>query len=111
MYEYKARVTAVYDGDTITADIDLGFGVWLKGQKVRLYGIDAPELRRPTLQAGRESRDELRAWVLNCNVYLQTRKDKKGKYGRWLAHVISANRMHKINMEMVKSGHAVNRKY
>ena len=45
LYFYKANVTSVYDGDTITADIDLGLGVFIKKQKLRLSRIDAPELR------------------------------------------------------------------
>ena len=44
-YLYKATVTEVYDGDTITVDIDLGLNVWLKDQTLRLLGIDTPELR------------------------------------------------------------------
>lgn len=45
MYEYECVLTEVYDGDTITVDIDLGFDVWLRRQRVRLAGIDAPEIR------------------------------------------------------------------
>lgn len=39
MYEYRAIVTDIYDGDTITVDIDLGFHAWQKNMKLRLYGI------------------------------------------------------------------------
>ena len=45
MYEYRAFVRKVYDGDTITVDIDLGFDVVLKAQKIRLVRINAPEVR------------------------------------------------------------------
>ena len=45
MYEYKAVLVRVIDGDTIDVDIDLVFDVWLKKQRVRLAGIDAPESR------------------------------------------------------------------
>ena len=44
-YLYKAFVTDVYDGDTITVDIDLGFWTTLHKQKIRLYGINTPELK------------------------------------------------------------------
>jgi len=47
LYYYRARVTKVYDGDTITVDIDLGFHVGLKSEKIRLYRIDTPEVRGP----------------------------------------------------------------
>ena len=45
MYEYKVNILKVIDGDTVDVDIDLGFGVWLRNERVRLGGIDAPESR------------------------------------------------------------------
>jgi len=45
MFEYRVKVKRVVDGDTVDVDIDLGFGVWLRGERVRLYGIDTPESR------------------------------------------------------------------
>ena len=45
MYEYQCKVVKVVDGDTVDVDIDLGFGVWLRDERVRLYGIDTPESR------------------------------------------------------------------
>ena len=45
MYQYKAEIIAVIDGDTIEVDFDLGFGVWLRKQRIRLEGIDTPESR------------------------------------------------------------------
>ena len=45
LYEYRAVVTKVYDGDTITADVDLGFNTWRHDESLRLVGIDAPEMR------------------------------------------------------------------
>ena len=50
MYEYKVRIVKVVDGDTVDVDIDLGFDVWLKNQRVRLYGIDTPESRTRDLE-------------------------------------------------------------
>ena len=87
MYEYKALVTKVYDGDTITVDIDLGFGVCRKGQKIRLLGIDTPEIRGDEREEGLKSRDALRGQIINKWVSIKTFKDKKGKYGRWLGEV------------------------
>ena len=42
MFEYKCKLVKVVDGDTVDVDIDLGFGVWLQNQRIRLYGIDTP---------------------------------------------------------------------
>lgn len=87
MYQYRALVTKVYDGDTITVDIDLGFGTWQKGQKIRLYGIDTPEVRGTERAAGLVSRDWLRNAILDTIIVVKTHKDKKGKYGRWLGDI------------------------
>ena len=45
MFEYKCVITKIVDGDTVDVDIDLGFSVWLKKQRIRLYGVDTPESR------------------------------------------------------------------
>ena len=50
MYEYKCRIDRVIDGDTVDVDIDLGFGVWLLKERVRMYGIDTPESRTRDLE-------------------------------------------------------------
>lgn len=84
MFEYKAFVLKVYDGDTITCDIDCGFGVELKKQKIRLYGINTPEVRGEEKEKGIVSRNKLRELILQKNIVLKTIKDKKGKYGRYL---------------------------
>ena len=45
MYEYRAKIIKIIDGDTVDVDIDLGFDVILSNQRVRLHGIDTPESR------------------------------------------------------------------
>ena len=45
MYEYNAKILRIVDGDTIDVDIDLGCGVWIHKERVRLEGIDTPESR------------------------------------------------------------------
>ena len=87
MYEYRAFVRKVYDGDTITVDIDLGFDVVLKAQKIRLVRINAPEVRGKERPDGLKSRDALRAKIGNRWIKIKTQKDKKGKYGRWLGEI------------------------
>lgn len=87
MYTYKAHVTSVYDGDTITVDIDLGFSTFLKNQKIRMYGINAPEIRGADHDNGVSSRDALRSRILDKDIILNTIKDEKEKYGRWLGKI------------------------
>ena len=63
MYEYRAYVKNVYDGDSITVDIDLGFGVLLQSQKIRLLKINTPEIRGSERASGIISRDALRGKI------------------------------------------------
>ena len=59
-YEYRAIIIEVYDGDTVTADIDLGFNTWRMGEKLRLARINAPEVRCKERSEGLKARDWLR---------------------------------------------------
>ena len=83
-YFYKAKVISVYDGDTITVDIDLGFNVTLHKQKIRLFGIDTPELRGLEREQGLISKKWLEDKILGKDIILESIKDKTGKYGRIL---------------------------
>lgn len=105
MYTYKARVVSVYDGDTITCDIDLGFDVIYKNQKIRLYGINAPELKGATKPQGIISRDALRGQILDKDITIETIKDEKEKFGRYLG-VIFLDSLN-INDWMVANNFAV----
>lgn len=87
MYTYKAFVKDVYDGDTITVDIDLGFGIFYKDQKIRFARINAPEIRGEERERGLKSRDRLRELILDKYVILKTHKDEKEKYGRYVADI------------------------
>jgi len=111
LYEYRAKVTEVYDGDTITCDIDLGFGVWKHSEKIRLFGIDSPEVRGATREAGLRTRDELRRRILGRDVLIRTHKDEREKYGRYLAEVLvwngQARDWRNVNEELVTEGLAV----
>lgn len=88
MYEYKAIITKVYDGDTLTAEIDLGFKMWAKKVKLRLVGVDTPEIRTKDpveKELAIKARDRVRELCLGKEVIVKTHG--KGKYGRWLASV------------------------
>ena len=108
MYTYKAAVIRVVDGDTVIVDIDLGFGIWLRDQSIRLAKINAPELKGDTLKAAQESKEFLKKIVLNKWVQIRTEKDSKEKYGRWLATILleEDNNLIDINSKMVAEGHA-----
>ena len=88
-FVYRACVVYIVDGDTIDVDVDLGWGVWLRKQRLRLYGINTPEVRGPERPQGLESKAFVEDAVggFASKVLIQTFKDAKGKYGRWLADV------------------------
>ena len=114
LYYYKANITAVYDGDTCTADIDLGLSTVRKGEKIRLSRINAPEVRGASRQEGLISRDFLRNLILDKEILIQTIKDKKGKYGRYLGEIWLINEdktPSNINDLMVSSGFAEYKEY
>jgi len=103
MYNYKAKIIDVYDGDTVTAIVDLGF-LHFQEMKLRLYGIDTPELRGAEKIEGRKVRDIVREMILNKEVEIHSYKDKQGKYGRYLATVILDGL--DVNKWLVDNGHA-----
>ena len=83
MYEYKCTVVNVVDGDTVDVDIDLGFGVWMRKQRIRMYGIDAPESRTSNKNEkmyGLASKKFLIDMLDDKELILKTHKDAKGKY-------------------------------
>jgi len=108
MFTYRAAVTRIVDGDTVIVDIDLGFGVWLKEQSVRLAKINAPETRGSLREAGIAAKDFLSKLILNKWVQIRTEKGND-KYGRWLATILleEDKNLIDINHKMIIEGHAV----
>lgn len=104
--EYNAEVISVYDGDTVTCDIDLGFDVHTI-QKVRLHGIDAPEIRGEERPEGLISRDALRGLINGEDIRIVNHG--RGKYGR----VIGELYIDTISVSdwMVRNGYAEYRDY
>ena len=113
LYYYRAKIVSVYDGDTCRADIDLGLGIWVRNEKLRLLRINAPELRGDEKAAGKASRDFLREQILGKEVFIQSHKDKRGKYGRYLAEIWleEAGIWININDRLVEAGHAIYKTY
>lgn len=113
MYEYKAKVVKVIDGDTVDVDIDLGFGIILSDERVRIMGIDTPESRtRDKVEKtfGLAAKDRLKQ-LLGETTVLQTQinkngEDMKGKFGRILGDFVS-NDQRMITDILVEEGHAV----
>lgn len=120
MYEYRVNIKRVVDGDTVDVDIDLGFGVWLRGERVRLYGIDTPESRtrdKVEKKYGLLAKDFLKYNLRSKEgtIILKTHKDGKGKFGRILGefiriendgHPVYEERIN-LNQLMIEQHHAV----
>ena len=92
MFEYNCKIVKVIDGDTADVDIDLGFGVWLKKQRIRFYGIDTPESRTRDLEEkkyGLMAKEMVLAHLpIGSTQILRTHKDGVGKYGRILGSFV-----------------------
>ena len=109
MFEYECKMVKVVDGDTVDVDIDLGFGVWLRKQRIRLYGIDTPESRTSDdveKVYGLAAKDFLIKWTNAGDLTLKTFKDGKRKFGRILGE-LWIGRTHNINQILVDNHHAV----
>jgi len=113
MHEYRCVITKVVDGDTVDIDIDLGFGVWLRKQRVRMYGIDTPESRTRDLEEkkyGLAAKDFLTDMLNDeAGITLKTHKDAKGKFGRILGEFWRTTSFadKSINDYMIEKHHAV----
>ena len=94
--------------DTVDVDIDLGFGVWLRKQRVRLVGIDTPESRTKDLEEkkyGLAAKEFLTKWVTSGGLTIKTTKDARGKFGRILGEMWCFNT--NVNEKMIEEHHAV----
>ena len=110
MYTYKAKCTRVVDGDTIDANIDLGFDITIH-KRIRLAGIDSPESRTRDLEEkkkGLASKDRLFELIEKGDLIVESKE--VGKYGR----VLGTLHIHQedsepinINDTLVKEGYAV----
>jgi micrococcal nuclease len=105
--KYEAHVESVYDGDTITCDISVGFDIIKDDAKIRLYGINAPELRGVERPQGLVARDALRQLIDGKDITLKDHGT--GKYGRIVGEIW----VDTINVcdWMVRNGYAVYKDY
>ena len=114
MYEYKCKILRVVDGDTVDIDIDLGFGIWMHKERVRMMGIDTPESRtRDKVEKafGLASKARLKELLPVGSIQVlkteidKSGEDKKGKFGRILGDFIVDDR--RATDILIEEGHAV----
>lgn len=114
MYEYRAELVRVVDGDTIRfklyKDIDIGFHIIQTistEMNFRLIGIDTPELRGIEKQAGLEAKAYVKDYLEKAQS-LRVVTHKQGKYGRYLCDVyvmIDGEEVH-LNKHLLDEGYA-----
>ena len=114
MYEYKCKILRVVDGDTVDIDIDLGFGIWMHKERVRMMGIDTPESRtRDKVEKafGLASKARLKELLPVGSIQVlkteidKSGEDKKGKFGRILGDFLVDDR--RATDILIEEGHAV----
>lgn len=116
MYEYRCKILKVVDGDTVDVDIDLGFGVVLSDERVRIMGIDTPESRtsdKVEKVFGLAAKVALKAMLGKTSI-LKTQinrdgEDMKGKFGRILGDFIIDKDGEECSVvdALMEDGHAV----
>lgn len=105
-YLYRATVVAVVDGDTADMAVDVGFHATIL-TRFRLYGINAPEMKGETSEAGKLARTALLTMIpIGSNVLIKTHKGQD-KYGRWLAEIVLPDMTATVNQRMVREGFAL----
>ena len=118
MYEYRAKIIKIVDGDTVDVDIDLGFGIVLSDERVRIAGIDTPESRTRDLEEkkfGLAAKARVKQ-LLGKTCVLKTQINKngeemKGKFGRILGdfqvYDAKTDTWKLLTEVLVSEGHAV----
>lgn len=106
-YIYKITVTRVVDGDTIDANIDLGFDTVLS-KRIRLHGIDAPETRtrdKEEKKRGIAAKERLIEIIAESDNTLYLHSKDKGKYGRCVGEIFALDFEHEsINDMLINEG-------
>ena len=108
MYEYRAIIRRVVDGDTVDITLDLGFDI-LYNNRIRLLGIDTPESRTRDLEEkklGLAAKDRVKELCpVGSTVTVKSTKDGRGKFGRILGEIYVGDV--NVNKLLVEEGHAV----
>lgn len=104
MYQYKATLIKVIDGDTVDLNVDLGCDTFIK-MRCRLFGINTPERGQPGYG---EATEALRQMLTGVPLIVNTIKDRKEKYGRYLVHIWTTPGLgDSVNSRMILANHAV----
>lgn len=106
MAKYKAKLIRVVDGDTIDAEIDIGFGIFVR-KRIRLWGINAPETRsrdKSEVKSGKETSKRLVAILALSNDEFELVTHGDGKYGRCLGEIFVKEHKESVNRVLINEG-------
>lgn len=114
MFEYNVDVLRIIDGDTIDVDIDLGFDIWLRNERIRLNGVDTPESRtsdKVERLFGVLAKHRVKQYLENDGkggkVTLISKSFKQEKYGRIMADLRIEGQIRTLCATLITEGYAV----
>ena len=106
MQKYKAKLIRIIDGDTLDAEIDIGFDVFVR-KRIRLWGINAPETRsrdKDEVKAGKNTYRRLASILALSNGEFELITHGNGKYGRCLGEIFVKEHTESVNQVLINEG-------
>lgn len=114
LYWYRASCVRVIDGDTADLLIDLGYKIRVE-QRVRLFGLNAPETKGTTKEAGLKTKGRLAELIVGKELWVDSMKDSQEKYGRYLVEIWTkvgdTKTLISVNQQLIQEGLAEARSY
>lgn len=114
LYWYRASCVRVVDGDTADLLVDLGYKIRVE-QRVRLFGLNAPEVRGETKEAGLKTKGRLAELIVGKELWIDSMKDSQEKYGRYLVEIYvklgDTHTLISVNQQLIQEGLAVAKDY
>jgi len=106
MIKYKAKLIRIIDGDTIDAEIEVGFDIYVR-KRIRLWGIDAPETRsrdKDEVQSGKQAASRLQAILAHSGGEFELVTHGDGKFGRCLGEIFVKDINESVNQVLINEG-------
>lgn len=106
MQKYKAKLIRIIDGDTIDAEIEVGFDIFVR-KRIRLWGINAPETRsrdKSEVKAGKKTLKRLRAILAVSDGQFELVTHGDGKFGRCLGEIFVKDHSESVNQVLINEG-------
>lgn len=102
-YRYAVTIQRVIDGDTLVGDVDLGFRTWLHGVRIRLLGLDCPEIDTVEGEAAKAFVNDSVDRAMGSGIIESVKMDK---FNRWDATLYLSGETSSLNEQLLQTGHA-----